>query len=114
MSAIVGTASRLAHSAVGVLFEPRLLILIFHRVHPVPDPLFPGEPDARRFDSLLEMIKSSFRVLSLRAAVISVDGSGSVRLSASGPLDEAAEIGRRLANDLLAEGAADLMWERVP
>jgi hydroxymethylbilane synthase len=52
--------------------------------------------------------------LYLRAAVISVDGSGSVRLSASGPLDEAAEIGRRLANDLLAEGAADLMWERVP
>jgi hydroxymethylbilane synthase len=52
--------------------------------------------------------------LYLRAAVISVDGTGSVRLSASGPLDEAAEIGRRLANDLLAEGAADLMWERVP
>jgi len=69
MSAIVGTASRLAHSAVDVLFEPRLLILIFHRVHPVPDPLFPGEPDARRFDSLLGLIKSSFRVLSLRAAV---------------------------------------------
>jgi hydroxymethylbilane synthase len=52
--------------------------------------------------------------LYLRAAVISVDGTGSVRLSASGPLDDAAEIGRRLANDLLAEGAADLMWERVP
>ena len=52
--------------------------------------------------------------LYLRAAVISVDGTGSVRLSASGPLGEAAEIGRRLANDLLAEGAADLMWERVP
>ena len=52
--------------------------------------------------------------LYLRAAVISVDGTGSLRLSASGPLDEAAEIGRRLANDLLAEGAADLMWERVP
>jgi hydroxymethylbilane synthase len=52
--------------------------------------------------------------LYLRAAVISVDGTGSVRLSASGPLGDAAEIGRRLANDLLAEGAADLMWERVP
>ena len=52
--------------------------------------------------------------LYLRAAVISVDGTGSVRLSAAGPLDDAAEIGRRLANDLLAEGAADLMWERVP
>jgi hypothetical protein len=37
-----------------------------------------------------------------------------VRLSATGPLDEAARIGRDLAADLLAEGAADLMWERVP
>jgi len=52
--------------------------------------------------------------LYLRAAVISVDGGASVRLSASGPLDEAAEIGRRLATELLDEGAADLMWERVP
>jgi len=69
MSAIVSTANRFAHSAAGLFFEPRLLILIFHRVHPVPDPLFPGEPDATRFDSLLGMIKSSFRVLSLRAAV---------------------------------------------
>ena len=37
----------------------------------------------------------------------------SVRLSATGPLDEAARIGRDLAAELLAEGAADLMWERV-
>jgi hydroxymethylbilane synthase len=52
--------------------------------------------------------------LYLRAVVISVDGSASVRLSATGPLDEAEQIGRRLATDLLAEGAADLMMERVP
>jgi hydroxymethylbilane synthase len=51
--------------------------------------------------------------LYLRAAVIAVDGSASVRLSASGPLDEAARIGRDLATVLLDEGAADLMWERV-
>ena len=37
----------------------------------------------------------------------------SVRLSATGPLDEAARIGRDLAAELLAEGAADLMGERV-
>jgi hypothetical protein len=36
-----------------------------------------------------------------------------LRLSASGPLDEAARIGRDLATVLLDEGAADLMWERV-
>jgi hydroxymethylbilane synthase len=52
--------------------------------------------------------------LYLRAVVSAVDGSASVRLSATGPLDEAARIGRDLAADLLAEGAADLMWERVP
>ena len=52
--------------------------------------------------------------LYLRAAVISGDGAASVRLSATGPLGESAEIGRRLAAELLAEGAADLMWERVP
>jgi hydroxymethylbilane synthase len=52
--------------------------------------------------------------LYLRAVVSSADGSASVRLSATGPLDEAARIGRHLAADLLAEGAADLMWERVP
>ena len=52
--------------------------------------------------------------LYLRAVVSSADGSASVRLSATGPLDEAARIGRDLAADLLAEGAVDLMWERVP
>jgi hydroxymethylbilane synthase len=51
--------------------------------------------------------------LYLRAVVTSVDGSAQVRLSATGPLDEADRIGRDLAADLLAEGAADLMWERV-
>jgi len=51
--------------------------------------------------------------LYLRAAVIAVDGSASVRLSATGPLEQAARIGRDLATELLAEGAADLMWERV-
>jgi hydroxymethylbilane synthase len=52
--------------------------------------------------------------LYLRAVVSAADGSASVRLSATGPLDEAERIGRDLATDLLAEGAADLMWERVP
>jgi hydroxymethylbilane synthase len=51
--------------------------------------------------------------LYLRAVVTSVDGTASIRLSATGPLDESVRIGRDLAADLLAEGAADLMWERV-
>ncbi|MGH3320177.1 MAG: hydroxymethylbilane synthase [Streptosporangiaceae bacterium] len=51
--------------------------------------------------------------LHLRAAVISVDGAASVRLSTTGPLDAAGDLGRGLATDLLAEGAAALMGERV-
>jgi hydroxymethylbilane synthase len=51
--------------------------------------------------------------LYLRAVVSAVDGSASVRLSATGPLDDAARIGRDLATELLADGAADLMLERV-
>jgi hydroxymethylbilane synthase len=52
--------------------------------------------------------------LYLRGVVAAVDGSANVRLSATGPLDDAARIGRSLAADLFAEGAADLMGERVP
>ena len=51
--------------------------------------------------------------LYLRAVVSAVDGSAQVRLSATGPLGEASRIGRDLAAELLAEGAADLMGERV-
>jgi len=51
--------------------------------------------------------------LYLRAVVIAVDGSASIRLSATGPLEHAVRIGRDLAAYLRAEGAADLMWERV-
>lgn len=41
----------------------------------------------------------------LRGSVTALDGSDSVRLSATGPIAEAAAIGRRLAADLLAAGA---------
>jgi hydroxymethylbilane synthase len=51
--------------------------------------------------------------LYLRAVVLAPDGSASVRLSATGPLGESARIGRDLADELLAEGAADLMMEHV-
>jgi peptidoglycan/xylan/chitin deacetylase (PgdA/CDA1 family) len=47
----------------------RLSILIFHRVLPTPDPLFPGEQDARRFDEVLGWMARWFRVLPLDAAV---------------------------------------------
>jgi hydroxymethylbilane synthase len=52
--------------------------------------------------------------LYLRAAVIAIDGSGSVRMSTTGPLVEADSLGRKLAAEMLAEGADGLMGERIP
>jgi peptidoglycan/xylan/chitin deacetylase (PgdA/CDA1 family) len=65
----------------------RLTVLIFHRVLREPDPLFPDEVDAARFDALLGWVKSSFHVL---------------------PLDEAA---RRLADGSLPARAASLTFD---
>jgi hydroxymethylbilane synthase len=45
----------------------------------------------------------------LRGSVTALDGSDAVRLSATGHLTEAEEVGRRLSADLLAVGAAELM-----
>jgi hydroxymethylbilane synthase len=45
----------------------------------------------------------------LRAVVAALDGDRSIRLSITGPLNDARTLGERLAGDLLAAGAADLM-----
>lgn len=50
----------------------------------------------------------------LRAVVTSIDGVADYRLSATGPLEDAEGVGRRLAAELLDQGVADLMGERVP
>jgi hydroxymethylbilane synthase len=47
----------------------------------------------------------------LRGVVASVDGSRAVRLSITGPVAESDELGRRLAAQLIEEGAADLIGE---
>ena len=47
----------------------RLSILIFHRVLPQRDPLFPGEVDAGDFDRICRWLKSWCRVLPLDEAV---------------------------------------------
>ena len=44
----------------------------------------------------------------IRAVVLSLDGVLSVRRSGSGPLDAADDLGKAVATELLAEGAADL------
>jgi hydroxymethylbilane synthase len=45
----------------------------------------------------------------LRGSVTAVDGSDAVRLSATGPTTDAEDVGRRLAADLLADGADQMM-----
>lgn len=47
----------------------RLQILIFHRVLAAPDPLFPGEMDAARFDRVCGWLRRWFNVLPLDAAL---------------------------------------------
>ncbi len=47
----------------------RLTVLIFHRVLAAPDPLFPGEVYASRFETQMQWIKAWFNVLPLGEAV---------------------------------------------
>ena len=54
----------------------RLPILIFHRVLAAPDPLFPGEVDAQRFDAACAWLRRWYRVLPLdEAATRLTEGS---------------------------------------
>lgn len=61
----------------------RLNTLIFHRVLPRPDPLFPDEVDAAAFDTILDWVKSWFNVLPLDEAIARLaDGSLPARAAA--------------------------------
>ena len=46
----------------------RLSILIYHRVHQRPDPLFPEGIDAHRFDTQMSWLSSLFNILPLAEA----------------------------------------------
>lgn len=46
-----------------------LSVMIFHRVLPEPDPIFPDEPDATRFAEILGWVGRAFDVLPLDRAV---------------------------------------------
>ena len=48
----------------------RLSVLIFHRVLPAPDPLFPGEVDSRQFDQIVGWLRAWCNVLPLDEAVL--------------------------------------------
>jgi peptidoglycan/xylan/chitin deacetylase (PgdA/CDA1 family) len=47
----------------------KLSIMIFHRVLPRPDPLFPGEVDVAQFDAICGWLKAWFHVLPLDEAL---------------------------------------------
>ena len=50
----------------------------------------------------------------LRAVVAATDGSRIIRMSITGAPGEASELGQKLAQDMLAEGASALTGEGVP
>jgi peptidoglycan/xylan/chitin deacetylase (PgdA/CDA1 family) len=54
--------------------QARLSILIFHRVLPVQDPLFPGEMHASSFDAVCGWVSRWFNVLPLDQAVARLRG----------------------------------------
>jgi peptidoglycan/xylan/chitin deacetylase (PgdA/CDA1 family) len=55
---------------------PGLSVLIFHRVLPQPDPIFPGEMDAQRFDTLMALLSRSFNVLTVGDAAAKLRAGG--------------------------------------
>ncbi|WP_334186753.1 polysaccharide deacetylase family protein [Noviherbaspirillum sp.] len=66
-------ASHLGRAMMGVLSpggrHARLSILIYHRVLPRRDPLFPGEVDAADFDRQIALLKRCFNIIPLSDAV---------------------------------------------
>lgn len=60
-------------SAGDIVRPRRLSILIFHRVLPEPDTLFPGEMHARRFDRLMGEVARHFNVLTVGEAALRLD-----------------------------------------
>lgn len=59
----------IARSMLALASMGRLSILIFHRVLPERDPLFPGEPTAAEFDALLDHLKRRFSILPLAEGI---------------------------------------------
>lgn len=62
-------AARWLMKGTGILAPGRLSVLIFHRVLPVCDPLFPDEVHAARFDGLMRLVARGFNVLTLGEAL---------------------------------------------
>jgi peptidoglycan/xylan/chitin deacetylase (PgdA/CDA1 family) len=72
MDMLVRGAVHAVSSALHLRSGPQLSILIFHRVLPQPDPLFPRELDAARFDRLMATVARTFDVMPLADAAQSL------------------------------------------
>ena len=57
------------HVASAGLAGRRLAILLYHRVLPRPDPMYPGEPDAGVFGRYMTALRDSFNVVGLAEGV---------------------------------------------
>ncbi len=69
-SAVAALACRALAAAVSLSpLRKRLSILIYHRVLARPDPLFPSEVDAARFDQQIGFLKQCFNIIPLSEAV---------------------------------------------
>ena len=72
MTAVARILDSGARSLIGLadrLGSPKLSILIFHRVHAAPDPLFPEEMTAQRFRGLCRWLNASFNAMTLGQAL---------------------------------------------
>jgi peptidoglycan/xylan/chitin deacetylase (PgdA/CDA1 family) len=69
MHLLTQSAARLASAALTLRTGPQLSILIFHRVLPERDPLFPQELFAARFDRTMAAVAGAFDVKPLTQAV---------------------------------------------
>lgn len=76
---LLKSAIRLASGRTG---NARLSVLVFHRVLPKPDPLFPGEVDVVAFDRILGWLTDWFRLLPLDEAIRRL-GDGSLPKAAA-------------------------------
>lgn len=68
-AALAAWAARGAAAGSALASGAGLSVLIFHRVLPEPDPLFPGEVDAARFERLMRLVRLAYRVMPLDEAV---------------------------------------------
>lgn len=68
VGSLTGSVGRMLVTAADRLSARRISILIYHRVLPSPDALFPSEPCADRFDVLMGAVARTFNVLSLGQA----------------------------------------------